>query len=59
MIKIKALNILLWEKRLFVLIDIQKSPMLGSLRHPIDKAGSTSLFNSEDVFFSVNLSAKN
>ena len=58
MIKIKALNILLWEKRLFVLIDIRKSPMLGSLRHPIDKAGLTSLFNSEDVFFSVNLSAK-
>ena len=24
--------------------------MLGSLRHPIDKAGLTSLFNSEDVF---------
>ena len=34
--------------------------MLGipSLRHPINKAGSTTLFNFEDAFPSVNLSVK-
>ena len=46
------------EKRLFVSIGIQKSSVLASLRHPIDKAGSTTSFSSEDAFPSVGLSAK-
>ena len=33
--------------------------MLGSLQHPIVKAGWTSSFSSEDVFPSASLSAKN
>lgn len=32
--------------------------MLGSLRHPIDNAGSTTLFSSEDAFLGVILSTK-
>ena len=31
--------------------------MLGSLRQPIDKAGLTTLFSSEDAFPSVSLPA--
>ena len=54
----KALNIFMREKRLFVSIGIQKSSVLASLRHPIDKAGSTTSFSSEDAFPSVGLSAK-
>ena len=46
------------EKILFISIDVQKSPMLGSLRHSIDKAGSATSFSSEDAFPSVSLSAK-
>lgn len=37
------------EKRLIISIDIQKSPILGSLRHPNEKDYSTTLFSSEDV----------
>ena len=33
--------------------------MLGSLWHPIDKAGSATSFSSEDAFPNVNLSDKN
>ena len=33
--------------------------MLGSLRHPIDKVGSTASFSYEDAFPSVTLSVKN
>ena len=33
--------------------------MLLSLRHPLDKVGSTLSFSSEDAFPSVSLSAKN
>ena len=32
--------------------------MLGSLQHPIGKAGSATSFNFEDFFPSVSLSAK-
>ena len=32
--------------------------MLCSLRHPIDKAGSTTSFSSENVFPSVSLPGK-
>lgn len=39
-IKIKALNIVMREKKLFIKIDIQISRTFGSLRHLIDKAGS-------------------
>lgn len=46
------------EKRLFVSIDIQKFSMLGSLRHLINRAGSTTSFSHEDAFPSVGLSAK-
>ena len=50
---------LLWEKgRHFTSIDIWKSLMLGSLRHPIDKAGSTNSSSSEDAFSSASLSSK-
>ena len=57
--KIKALNVLMREKKkLFMSIDIQISPMLGSLRHLIDKAGFTTSLISEDAFPSVRLSAK-
>ena len=37
------------EERLFISIDIQKSPMIYSSRHTIDRAGSKTLFNSEDA----------
>ena len=46
------------KRRLFISIDTWKSPMSGSLQHPIDKACSTTSFSSEDTFPSVNLSAK-
>ena len=46
------------EKRLFIWVDIRKSPILRSLRHPIDKTGSTTLFSFEDAFPSVKLSTK-
>ena len=58
------------EKRLFISIDIQKCPILGSLQHSLDKAGSTKLvhqidkagsttsFSSNDPFPSVRLFAK-
>ena len=46
------------RKILFMSIDSQKSLMLGSLRHSIDKSGSITLFGSEDNFPSVSLSAK-
>ena len=36
----------------------QKSKLLNSLRHPINKAGSISSFRSEDIFPSVILSKK-
>ena len=39
-IKIKALNIVMREKNLFIKIDIQLSRTFDSLRHLIDKAGS-------------------
>ena len=45
----------LWVKREFL---YKKSPILGSFRHLIDKAGSTTSFSSEDVFPSVSLSVK-
>ena len=32
--------------------------MLGSLRHPVDKAGSTTSFSSENTFPRVSLSAE-
>ena len=44
------------KRRFFISIDIQKSSMLGSLQHSIDKAGSTISFSSEDAFPIVNLS---
>ena len=46
------------KKRLFISVDIQESLMVPSLRHPIDKAGSTTSFNFEDPFPSVSLSDK-
>ena len=46
------------KKRLFISIDIQESLMVTSLRHPINKAGSTTSFNFENAFPSVSLSAK-
>lgn len=46
------------EKNLSVSLDIQKSLMLGSLWHPIDKAGRTTLFSSENTFSTGSLSAK-
>ena len=39
-IKIKALNIVMREKKLFIKIDIQLSRTFDSLRNLIDKAGS-------------------
>ena len=50
--KIKALNIVMKEERLFISIDIQKSPIICSSRHTIDRAGSKTLFNSGDAFVS-------
>ena len=47
------------EERLFISIDIQISPMICSSQHTINRAGSKTLFNSEDAFLSVSLSAKN
>ena len=55
-IKMEALSILT-RKILFITTDIWKSSMLGSLRQPIDKAGLTTLFSSEDAFPSVSLPA--
>ena len=48
------------KKRLFISIDIRKPPMLGSysLQHPIDEAGSTNSFSSEDASPKVSLPAK-
>ena len=43
------------EERLFILIDIRKSPILSSEQHPIDKVGSTTAFSSEDAFPSAYL----
>ena len=57
--ELSSLTSLLWQKkRLFIWIDIRKSPMLGGLRHPINKAGSTTSFSPEDAFPNVSLSAK-
>ena len=42
------------KKRLFISIDVQKLPLLGSLRHPIDNAASTSSFSSAEAFPSVS-----
>ena len=44
------------EKKIFYISNNMK--ILGILQHPIDKAGSTTLFSSEDVFPRVSLSAK-
>ena len=44
------------KRRFFISIDIQKSSMLGSLQHSVDKTGSTTSFSSEDAFPIVNLS---
>ena len=57
--ELSSLTSLLWQKkRLFISIDIRKSPMLGGLRHPINKAGSTTSFSPEDAFPNVSLSPK-
>ena len=55
-IKITALIILIREKRL--LNKCTKSSMLGSLRHPIDKAGSITSFSSKEAFPKISLSSK-
>ena len=57
--KIKALNIVMKEERLFISIDIQISSIICCSRHTINRAGSKTLFNSQDAFLSVSLSAKN
>ena len=56
-IKMEALSILTRKIMFFITADIWKSPMLGSSRQPIDKAGLTTLFSSEDAFPSVSLPA--
>ena len=56
-IKMEALSILTRKTMFFITADIWKSPMLGSSRQPIDKAGLTTLFSSEDAFPSVSLPA--
>ena len=48
----------MWGKTLFISIDKQKSKLLNSLRHPINKAGSINSLRSEDIFPSVILSKK-
>ena len=49
----------LCKPKLFISIGIEISPMLGSLRHPIDKAGSKTSLSSEDAFPNNSLSARN
>ena len=49
----------LCKYRLFISINIQKSSMLGRLRHQIDKVGSSTSFSTEHAFPNVSLSAKN
>ena len=56
-IKMKAINILLREKKRLHIKRYTKSPIWFSW-NPIDKAGWTSSFSSEDAFPSVNLSPK-
>ena len=48
----------MWGKTLFISTDKQKSKLLNSLRHPINKVGSISSFRSEDISPSVSLSKK-
>ena len=45
-------------KKGLTLIDTQNILMLGTLWHPIYKAGSTTSFSSEDAFPSISWSAK-
>ena len=49
----------LCKYRLFISINIQKSSMLGRLRHQIDKVGSSTSFSTEHALPNVSLSAKN
>ena len=49
----------LCKYRLFISINIQKSSMLGRLRHQIGKVGSSTSFSTEHAFPNVSLSAKN
>ena len=56
--KVKTFKHSYEKKRLFISTDIRKTPVLGSLRHPIYKAGSTNSFSFEDTFPIVSLSAK-
>ena len=49
----------MWErKRLLISVDIRKYPIRYSLRYPIDKFGSITLFSSEDAFPNFKKSAK-
>ena len=56
--KIKSLHIVMREENNFYIHRHAKAPILGCLQHPIDSAGSTTLFSSDPAFPSVSLSAK-
>ena len=46
------------RKKTFYMNKCTKSSMLGSLRHPIDKAGSITSFSSKEAFPKISLSSK-